>query len=99
MSKMILITGGAGFIGLHVARRILKAGGRVKLLDNFSPQVHSAEMLPADLVGAAELVKGDVRDRDVLRQALMGVDDVIHLAAETGTTKSAGQGGPRPADR
>ena len=88
MSKMILITGGAGFIGLHVARRILKAGGRVKLLDNFSPQVHSVETLPADVLGAAELVKGDVRDRDVVRQALMGVDGVIHLAAETGTGQS-----------
>lgn len=88
MSKMILITGGAGFIGLHVARRILKAGGRVKLLDNFSPQVHSVETLPADVLGSAELVKGDVRDRDVVRQALMGVDGVIHLAAETGTGQS-----------
>ena len=88
MDKVILITGGAGFIGSHVARKVLMAGGRVKLLDSFNPQIHAVGALPADLVDAVELIRADVRDRDVLRQALIGVDGVVHLAAETGTGQS-----------
>jgi dTDP-L-rhamnose 4-epimerase len=84
----VLITGGSGFIGLRIARALLKQGTKVQILDNFNPQIHATESLPADLVGHVELIKADVRDRDAMRQALTGVDGVVHLAAETGTGQS-----------
>jgi dTDP-L-rhamnose 4-epimerase len=79
---LVLITGGAGFIGSHTATELLRAGYRVRLLDNLTPPVHDGggtwpDWLPAD----AERVRGDVRERDDWRKALRGVDAVIHLAA------------------
>jgi dTDP-L-rhamnose 4-epimerase len=88
MSKSILITGGAGFIGTRLARACLNRGLSVRLLDNFSPQVHNAKELPNDLKGAVELFEGDIRDRALVQLALAGVDSVVHLAAETGTGQS-----------
>jgi dTDP-L-rhamnose 4-epimerase len=88
MPNLILITGGAGFIGQRLARSLLKQGCSVRLLDNFSPQIHSTEALPVDLDGHVNLIKADVRDRDAMRRALTGVDTVVHLAAETGTGQS-----------
>ena len=88
MSNLVLITGGAGFIGQRVCRRLLELGTKVRILDNFSPQIHSVETLPDDLATQVEVVKADVRDRAALRQALFDVDTVLHLAAETGTGQS-----------
>lgn len=87
-AQQILITGGAGFIGQRLARALLKLGNRVRVLDNFSPQIHASQTLPADLEGHVELIKADVRDRDAMRRALTGVNSVVHLAAETGTGQS-----------
>lgn len=84
----ILITGGAGFIGQRVAHFLLGQGRRTRILDNFSPQIHAALCLPAQLAGHVELIKADVRDRDAMKQALDGVDAIVHLAAETGTGQS-----------
>jgi dTDP-L-rhamnose 4-epimerase len=84
-----LISGGAGFIGCHLTRRLLKEGWSVTILDNFLPQVHGAEQrLPKDLEGKVELLVGDVRDPAAWRKALPGSDVVVHLAAETGTGQS-----------
>lgn len=88
MSNLVLITGGAGFIGQRVARALLKQGAQVRLIDNFNPQIHATESLPDDLAGTVELVKGDVRDRALVREALVGATAVVHLAAETGTGQS-----------
>jgi dTDP-L-rhamnose 4-epimerase len=84
----VLITGGAGFIGQRLARRLLKEGHQVRILDNFSPQIHSSEHLDADLVKSVELIKADVRDKDLLKLALKDITSVVHLAAETGTGQS-----------
>lgn len=84
----ILITGGAGFIGQRLARRLLKVGYQVCILDNFSPQIHSVECLDADLEGAVELIKADIRDKDLLKLALKDITCIVHLAAETGTGQS-----------
>jgi dTDP-L-rhamnose 4-epimerase len=81
MSKgLALITGGAGFIGSHTAEELLRAGYRVRLLDNLTPPVHTGEWpdwIPAD----AERLRGDVRNREDWVKALRGVDYVVHLAA------------------
>lgn len=85
---IVLITGGAGFIGQRVARALLRQGTQVRILDNFNPQIHGNEDLPDDLARHVEVIKSDVRDRDVLKRSLSGVDTVVHLAAETGTGQS-----------
>ncbi len=87
-NQTVLITGGAGFIGQRLARALLLQCASVRLLDNFSPQIHATEQLPADLQGRVEVIKADVRDRAALQQALQGVHTVVHLAAETGTGQS-----------
>lgn len=87
MTHTVLVTGGAGFIGQRLAKVLLAQGAQVRILDNFSPQIHAVDHLPASLA-AVELIKADVRDRDALKQALSGVDTVVHLAAETGTGQS-----------
>jgi dTDP-L-rhamnose 4-epimerase len=89
LSMNVLVTGGAGFIGTHLARRLLHEGCSIAVLDNFNPQVHAGEQtLPPDLAGHVPLYRGDIRDRDLLAQALEGREVVVHLAAETGTGQS-----------
>src|SRR3954452_6218435 len=89
MGKNILITGGAGFIGAHVAQELLSHGGRVRVLDSLVPQVHGEERrrpdyLPADV----ELIVGDIRDTDTLTRALDRIDAVVHLVALVGVGQS-----------
>ena len=87
--KNILITGGAGFIGSNVARKLISNGYQVTILDNFNPQIHGGKNeLPDDLIGRVTLIKGDVTHKDLFYQALKGQNSVIHYAAETGTGQS-----------
>ena len=88
MAEKILITGGAGFIGRHLAHLLLRHGHRVRVLDSLIPQVHGDGGRPRDLPAEAELLIGDVRDEAMMRQALAGVDKVVHLAAEVGVGQS-----------
>jgi dTDP-L-rhamnose 4-epimerase len=85
----ILITGGAGFIGTHLAKKLIKEGYEVTIFDSFSPQIHGNKQTIADeLQKKVKLVVGDVRDKAVFYSALNGQDVVVHLAAETGTGQS-----------
>jgi dTDP-L-rhamnose 4-epimerase len=85
----ILITGGAGFIGTHLSRKLLAAAHELTFLDNFSPQIHGENAeLPADLKNSIRLIRGDVRDPDIWERVLRGQEAVVHLAAETGTGQS-----------
>jgi dTDP-L-rhamnose 4-epimerase len=90
--ETVLITGGAGFIGSHLADAYLQAGYRVRILDNLEPQVHGglreAGGRPDYLAAEAELVVGDVRDREALARALDGVTVVSHHAALVGVGQS-----------
>lgn len=88
LTKFVLITGGAGFIGRAVSRALISKGVKVRILDNFSPQIHKDEVMPTDLMGSIEIIKADVRDRHALKKALSGIDGILHLAAETGTGQS-----------
>jgi dTDP-L-rhamnose 4-epimerase len=86
--ESILITGGAGFIGSHLADRLLQQGHRVRALDNLTPQVHGDGGRPDYLADDVELVVGDIRDRAAVRAALDDVDSVVHLAARVGVGQS-----------
>jgi dTDP-L-rhamnose 4-epimerase len=85
----VLITGGAGFIGSHLADELLEHGHRVRVLDSLVPQVHGpGATRPAYLNRDVELIVGDVRDRTAVRRALAGIDAVYHFAALVGVGQS-----------
>ena len=88
MSETVLITGGAGFIGSHLGDELVRAGYRVRALDSLVEQVHDESQRPAYLAGEIELISGDVRNAEVVRGALEGVDVVVHLAARVGVAQS-----------
>src|SRR6185369_4341665 len=89
MTQRILITGGAGFIGSHVADELLEAGYRVRVLDVLLPQVHGPDAVrPTYLHKDIELIVGDVRDQEMMNQALRDVDAVFHFAAMVGVAQS-----------
>lgn len=89
MSKHILITGGAGFIGSHLADEMLHHGYRVRALDNLSFQVHGADKKrPNYLNPEVELINGDIRDPEVVKLALEDIDAVYHFAAVVGVGQS-----------
>jgi len=74
----VLITGGAGFIGSHLVRALVRAGYGVRVFDNLS--TGSLDNI-GDLLDAIEFVRGDVRDYGVVESAVRDVDAVVHLAA------------------
>jgi dTDP-L-rhamnose 4-epimerase len=88
VKSKVLITGGAGFIGRHVARLLLRRGYEVRVLDALIEQVHRPGTRPDPIMSEVELLVGDVRDRERLDAALLGIDKVIHLAAEVGVGQS-----------
>jgi len=88
MPTTVLITGGAGFIGAHLAEELLAQGERVRALDAMLPQVHGEAERPDYLNPEVELIKGDVRQPDQVRKALQGVDRVVHLTARVGVGQS-----------
>lgn len=91
MSRQVLITGGAGFIGSHLAHELLQHGYRVRVLDNLSPPAHGLHAVrPAHLCADVELIVGDVRNLAAVRQSLAGVDAVVHLAALVGSGPLSG---------
>ncbi len=87
MSSQVLITGGAGFVGSHLADALLAQGHDVRIFDSLSPQVHP-QGRPDYLDSSVELVVGDMRDLDAVSRALRGVDTVVHLAAAVGVGQS-----------
>jgi dTDP-L-rhamnose 4-epimerase len=89
MSNKVLITGGAGFIGSHLADELLEKGYEVRVLDNLSEQVHGKNCKKPDYLNPeVELLIGDVRDPEKVKKALHGVDAVYHYAAMVGVGQS-----------
>lgn len=85
----VLVTGGAGFIGTNLVRRLLQEKVNVTILDNFSQQIHGDKIeLASDIQGKVKLIIGSVADKEFFHKALLGQDVVVHLAAETGTGQS-----------
>lgn len=75
--RHVLVTGGGGFIGSHVADRLLADGARVTIFDNFSTGLHEFVTRPERV----KLVEADLLDQDRLNEAMRGVDFVFHMAA------------------
>lgn len=75
-SNGVLVTGGAGFVGATLVRRLVTSGYQVRVLDNLSTG-DAAHLTGVD----AELVKGDIRDAAALDAALEGLRSIVHLAA------------------
>jgi CDP-paratose 2-epimerase len=88
--RWTLVTGGAGFVGSNLVDRLAREGRKVRILDNLSrPGVErNAEWLRRRHGGQIELVRADVRDEAVLRQALQDVEAVFHFAAQVAVTTS-----------
>ena len=89
--KNILITGGAGFIGSKLTKKLVSKGYNVTILDNLSKQIHGENQdseLYKSIKDISTFIFGDVRNKFDWIQALQGQDAVIHLAAETGTGQS-----------
>jgi nucleoside-diphosphate-sugar epimerase len=72
-----LVTGGAGFIGSHIAEALLKRGEQVRVLDNFSTGFRAN----LETLSGAEVLEGDIRSYHIVREAVDGVDFVLHQAA------------------
>ena len=88
MPTLRLVTGGAGFIGSHVAERLLKDGLRVRILDNFSTG-RRENLAFADGAGERlEVIDGDLRDLAAVERAVRGADIVYHQAAMRSVPRS-----------
>ncbi len=89
MSKKVLITGGAGFIGSNLALKLIEKGYEVTVLDNLSEQIHGENSdLLKTIIGKVNFIQGDVRNLEDWKRALKNQEIVVHLAAETGTGQS-----------
>lgn len=89
----VLITGGAGFIGSHVALKLIEKNFKVTILDNLSHQIHGANpdetsFLYRSIKNKVKFINGSVLSRETWLKAIENIDAIIHLAAETGTGQS-----------
>ena len=88
--KNKLITGGAGFIGSRLCEKLFDNGYNVTVMDNLSNQIHpnGESFLFNRIKDKCKFIKGDVRNKDDWKRALIGQEIIVHLAAETGTGQS-----------
>ena len=86
-NRKVLVTGGGGFIGSNLVRRLLKEGNNVTVLDNFMSGYRSN----LDPFPAVRLIEGDIRDKTVVEIAMEGAEVVFHLAASVGNKRSIDQ--------
>jgi dTDP-L-rhamnose 4-epimerase len=87
MTKKILVTGGAGFIGSYIVDFLIKDGNEVVVLDNLEPQVHRGNE-PDYLNPEAKYIFADIRDEEALKNALDGVEGIFHEASKVGVGQS-----------
>ena len=92
MSRTVLVTGAAGFIGSHVAEALLRRGDRVRGIDSldpfYDPAIKRRNVEEVRRVGDLSFVEGDIRDAAAVRDAIQGCDAVVHLAAKAGVRPS-----------
>jgi nucleoside-diphosphate-sugar epimerase len=82
MPKKYLVTGGTGFIGSSLVKRLVKEGNFVRVLDS---DIRGSSSRLKDIVKKIELIQADIRDAEAVRRACRGMDSVIHLAYINGT--------------
>jgi UDP-glucose 4-epimerase len=88
VSDLFLVTGGAGFIGSRLTARLLAAGARVRVLDNFTTGVLANLAFAGPDRAAFELVRGDIRDLETVERAADGVSAIFHQAAMRAVPRS-----------
>jgi dTDP-L-rhamnose 4-epimerase len=84
--ELVLVTGGAGFIGGHLVDRLVDEGRSARVLDSIEPQVHGSSLGHRN--PGVEYLEGSVLDPQALKDALDGVGSVVHLAAQVGVGQS-----------
>lgn len=86
MKKLVLVTGGNGFLGINLVGLLLESGYAVRILDNLNetPLANGSEDFPSEV----EIYKGDLRNRQDVKNALISVDAVVHLASIEGIGSS-----------
>ena len=84
MSKKILITGAAGFIGSFLTELCVKKGYKVVVFDRYNPNNHIGWLENSKYINDIEVLLGDIRDFDSVLNAIDGCDSVFHLAALIG---------------
>ena len=89
MVKRVLVTGGAGFIGSHIVEDLLAQSCDVRVVDALLPSAHTAGADPY-IPDGADFVRGDLRDPDVARDAVAGIDAVCHQASMVGLGADVG---------
>jgi dTDP-glucose 4,6-dehydratase/UDP-glucose 4-epimerase len=80
--KQILVTGGTGFLGAALVRRLVQEGREVRILDN---GFRSSARRLQDIAGKVSFVQGDIRDAGIVESSVRDIDCVVHLAAINGT--------------
>jgi len=85
LPDLYLVTGGAGFIGSHIIERLVQEGQRVRVIDNLST---GKEENIEPFLGRIEFIKGDIRDLNLVEEAMRGVDYVLHQAAVPSVPRS-----------
>jgi dTDP-L-rhamnose 4-epimerase len=89
MKEKVLVTGGAGFIGTHLCKRLLEKNYDVIVYDNLSPQIHGENKeIPKWMKDRCTFIKEDIRDRETLKKEILKADKIVHLVAETGVGQS-----------
>ena len=87
MSRLVLVTGGAGFIGSHVCEALVARDVRVRVLDDFSTG-NAANL--ARIWREVEVVEGSIESPDAVRRAVSGATEIVHLAARSSVAESLG---------
>src|SRR6266568_4866409 len=91
IAKNYLVTGGAGFIGSHIAEALLKQNKVVRVFDNLATGNQSNLQALQGLPGTMEFVQGDLRDLNAVKAAVTGVEVVFHQAALASVPRSIAQ--------
>lgn len=87
--SVILVTGGAGFIGSHIVDALIEEGHTVRVLDTLEPQVHGQRTTPPDYLNPkADFYHGSIDDPEILSKVLPGIDVLFHEAALVGVGQS-----------
>ncbi len=87
MSRLVLVTGGAGFIGSHVCEALVVRGTRVRVLDDFSTG-NAANL--ARIWREIEVIEGSLESPGAVGRAVMGATEIVHLAARSSVAESIG---------